>query len=287
MASELISFRPNSIVLIIAPPTGTGSGASGNPRGEVWTARFLYYGSEPPPGMAAYRAWFLRETHRFLNSEPRVDEELNGRKPLSGAIDVTDWISMIETALVLFALYFMAFNIFMTSTGEEREKRILLALLLTPARPVEIVAAKGIFYAAGSLLVATAIVAMYHPSYLATTAFWPTVILGSLCYLSIATVFLSIVRRQTTITMISMLYLISTLIIMILGEPYALPMPFYFLRGMLVEHYLHSLIFQIMSDQRGFTFGWYLIILLGLTFVWGVIAVITFSRKGIAISQGR
>jgi hypothetical protein len=277
---EFVSFAPNTILLLIDPPSEREPPSRG---GGVWTGRFLHYGSEPPPAMAAYRAWFLRETQRFLNSQPRVEEELHGRKPPSG-IEVTDRIPLIETALILFALYLMAFNIYLTSTGEERDKRILLALLLTPARPGEIIAAKGIFYGSGSLILAVAILAMCHPAYLTVAAFWPAVTLGAFAYLAIATVLLSLIRRQTTITTVSMLYLIGTTVIMILGD--ILP-PFLVLRFMLIEHYLHTLIYQIMSNQRGYYFGVNLLALMFLTFVWSGIAVFMFSRKGIAISQGR
>jgi hypothetical protein len=277
---EDLSLERNTFALVVVPPS-PASATSGN-GGQVWQARYVYYG-EIPGDLAAYREWFTRETQRFLNSSPRVEEELAKRPPPSG-IEVTDRIPLILTALVLFALYLMAFNIYLTSTGEEREKRVLLALLLTPARPAEIIAAKGIFYATGSLILSVGIMAMCRPALLAEVPFWPTVILGSLSYLAIATVFLTAVRRQTTITMVSMLYLIGTTVIMILGD---MLRPFLILRVLLIEHYLHSLIYQIMSDQRGVNFKGNLVMLMLLTTVWSAIAIFTFSKKGMAISQTR
>ena len=65
------------------------------------------------------------------------------------------------SALVVFSLYLLSFNLFITSTGEEREKRVLLALALTPARPVEIVVAKAIFYSTASLILGMIVVSTY------------------------------------------------------------------------------------------------------------------------------
>jgi hypothetical protein len=276
-----VAVETDTIILVIVPPKQSISSLIGG--SQIWQGHFFFNGTEPPPNIIPYREWFFRETQRFLNSQPRVEEKLHGRKPPSG-IEVKDRIPLIETALILFALYLMAFNIYLTSTGEEREKRILMALLLTPARPSEVIAAKGIFYVAISLFLAVAIMAMCHPQKLAEPAFWPTVILGALAYLAIATVFLSIIRRQTTITTVSMLYLVGTTVIMILGDMLRGFIPF---RVMLIEHHLHSLLYQIMSEQRSPYFGVNLLTLTGLTFVWSIAAVLTFSRKGIAISQSR
>src|SRR4029079_9435212 len=125
-------------------------------------------------------------------------------------------VPLVITALTIFALYLLSFNLYLTSSGEEREKRVLLGLLLSPASPAEFILAKAIFYVSASLVVSLAVVAMYEPRLLARPLLWAAIMSGSLGYVAIGTVILAIVRRQTTISIVSMLYLIATSTVMFL-----------------------------------------------------------------------
>lgn len=251
------------------------------PSDDQWTATYWYAG-EPPAGSIPIRDWFVRESNDFLGARPRL-RELTNRD--AGRSDAGEKVPFIIAALAIFALYLLSFNLFITSTAEEREKRVLLGLLLTPVKPVEVIAAKAIFYAAASLAVALAVVGMYQPRLLLNPLLWAATILGSLSYVAIGTVVVSVVRRQTTINTVSMLYLIGTSLIMILSQ--ILP-AFTILKIFLVENYLHSAMKLIVADEGrnqtklGFT------ILLGIgALCWSVAAVWVFAKKGTAISRGR
>src|SRR5439155_7109944 len=124
---------------------------------------------------------------------------------------------LIITGLTIFALYLLSFNLYITSSGEEREKRVLLGLLLSPAAPAEFIIAKAIFYVTASLIVSMAVVSMYEPRLLSRPLLWCGVFSGSLAYIAIGTVVLTLVRRQTTLSIVSMLYLIITSMIMFLS----------------------------------------------------------------------
>jgi ABC-type Na+ efflux pump permease subunit len=113
------------------------------------------------------------------------------------------------TGLVAFALYLPAFNLFLTSTAEERERGVLLALLLSPTRPAEILAAKAIFYTLASLLVSLIVVGLYRPALLGDPRLWLTIGPAAVGYVAIGTVVLCFVRRQTTIGTVSILYLMA------------------------------------------------------------------------------
>jgi hypothetical protein len=251
--------------------------------GATWTARFWYVGA-PPAGSVPVRNWFVRVTNDYLQTRPRLREETREAEFLQGSRP-PERVPLIVTALAIFALYLLSFNLYVTSTGEEREKRVLLGLLLTPAAPVEVIAAKAIFYAAASLLVALAVVGMYQPLLLLNPFLWGGVICGSVSYVAIGTVVISLVRRQSTINTVSMLYLIATSIIMILSQ--FLPL-FLAVQFVLVENYLHGLMKLIIAGERPSPEMIGYMIMLGVaTASWSIVAVWIFSKRATAIAHVR
>lgn len=270
-----LRLRPGEMAIQLTAPPDRDSG--------VWRARY-WYAEGSTTGVLPYRDWFVHQTREFLGTRPRLDEE-SLPEPVSVQEGTTERIPLIITALTIFALYLLSFNLYITSTGEEREKRVLLALLLSPASPVEVIAAKAIFYATSSLAVALAVVSMYRPVLLLSPLLWCTVVAGSVGYVAIGTVVITIVRRQTTINTVSMLYLIATSIIMFLSQ---LLVPFAALKYLLLEDYLYRQMKWIIGGQSHL--GLLLVnqvLLLGIAAAWTVIAVWVFSRHGMAISRGR
>src|SRR5205823_3651273 len=92
----------------------------------------------------------------------------------------------------------LSFNLYVTSTGEEREKRVLLGLLMTPAAAVEVIAAKAIFYAAASLVICLAVVGMYQPRLLLNPYLWGAAVCGSVAYVAIGAVAVWVFARRGT-----------------------------------------------------------------------------------------
>ena len=261
-------------VELVAPSLGGGSN---------WTARYWYVG---PPGAdaQAVRDWFVRSSNDFLNTKPRLVEETRDDARSRGG-DPSERVPLVVTALAIFALYLLSFNLYITSTGEEREKRVLLGLLMTPASALEVIAAKAIFYAFASLIVCLAVVGMYQPRLLLNPYLWGAAVCGSVAYVSIGTVVVSIVRRQTTINTVSMLYLIATSVLMILSQ--FLPL-FTAFKMVLVENYLHGLMKRIVAGD-GATRGvmGYMLALTVATACWSAVAVWVFAKRGTSIARGR
>lgn len=232
-------------------------------------------------GAHKYRDWINNESRRYFHHDPYVVENswMEGEEaPKANPVPV------VVTALTIFALYLLSFNLFITSTGEEREKRVLLGLMLTPASAAEVIVAKAVFYGTFSLALSLATVAMYRPVLLLKPLLWTTVLLGSICYVAIGTVIVSLVRRQTTINTVSMLYLIATSIVMFLAQ--FLPV-FNWLRRAMIEDYLYRQVHQIVAgDQPWWTYINQAILCV-LAFVWCVIAIEIFKRRSMAIAHGR
>jgi hypothetical protein len=252
------------------------------PPSEAWKISY-WCKDEAAPGTMVVRDWIEMATTDFLGTSPRVKvETLAGTVP--AGTEKVEVLSTIVTAFAIFALYLLSFNLFITSTGEERERKILLGLLLSPAAPQEVLAAKAIFYAASSLTVSLAVVGMYRPTLLLQPLLWLTVISGSVAYVAIGTVIVSIVRRQTTINTISMLYLVVTTIIMILSQ--ILP-PFIVLKALLVENYLYAQMKQLVAGQYQNWMVWSQLALLVGAGAWCALAVWIFGRQATAIAQVR
>jgi ABC-type Na+ efflux pump permease subunit len=233
-----------------------------------------WYPEANPEAMHALRDWFGRESAKHLQQSPTVEEVSQRGKSRSGL----ERLPLLFTALVVFGLYILSFNLFLTSTGEEREKRILLALLLSPARPSEVLGAKAIFYAGASLLVSGAIAGMYQPSLLLVPGFWCGVLLGSLGYISLGTVAICLVRRQTTLSTVSILYMVGTTLITFLGS--FLPL-FGVIKLFLLEEYLYRFLHQTFSGKAVVGGAWNLVALGVLSLAWLGFSVWFFRRRGL------
>lgn len=254
---------------LIVPPQGAD---------RVWRARY-WHGAESSSAVLPYRDWFTRETRRFLKSAPLFEEET---RATAAPVERTDRTAMIITALVVFALYLPSFSLYVATTGDEREKRLLLALLLTPATVANVVAAKAIFYVGVSVSLASAVVAVYEPTRLLNPLLWSTVLFGALAYFAMGTLVIGLLRRQATLSTASMLYLIGTSSIMILSG--FLPL-FGVLRHLLVEDYLYRQMHQILSGHGAW---WTLVnqaVLIAITLLWSIAAVAVVRRQGMGFAR--
>lgn len=267
------------LVIMLQPPKG----ADGNTRpAGAWKVHYRFQETALVETLP-YRDWISRQTHRYLGIQPLIEEELQ-QLAEDGTMAIADKVPFVITALVAFGLYLLSFNLYITSTGEEREKRVLLGLLLSPAKAQEVIAAKAIFYALASLLVGLAIVAMYQPQLLANPLLWSTLLLGALGYVAIGTVVVSVVRRQTTINVVSTLYLVSTGIVILLSQ--FLPL-FVVLRVVLMEDYLYRQLRWLLTDQGQ---PWALLnqaVLAIIVLIWIVVSVYIFGKRSTAIAQAR
>lgn len=244
---------------------------------------FLTYPNVAKEQMAPFREWLLKETQDFLQQAPRVQESYTDDTdtPLADRIDLNP---LVVTSLAIFSLYLLCFNLFITSAGEEREKRQMLALWLSPATPLELVLAKVLFFGSAGVAVALAVVAMYSPLVLASPLLWSTLVFAAVAYVSIGTIIVAIVRRQTTINTVAMLYLVVTTVIFVLGEHLA---PFFLLSLFQFEMYLNRQLQWLISDGAVRSSLWSQAALGLLSIAWMFVAVRVFSRQRVSIAQRR
>lgn len=243
-----------------------------------WQVRYCYR-HIMRRGMFTYRDWFNRETQNFLGQKPLLDES-NVRFEENTALG--NPVGTFMTSLLIFALYLLSFNLYLTSTAEEREKRVLLALLLTPASPLEVLSAKALFHGTASLAMAATMMGMYQPRLLLQPLLWMTIVLGSVGYVAVGTVALCVIRRQTTISTVSLLYLVGTTLMLLLGQ--FLPI-FDYCRYVLLENYLYRQLLELLAYQP-VTDVWPNYLSLGLLVAaWAAVATTLFARQGASIAR--
>lgn len=265
-----------TLAVLLSEPDSPGS-----PRRAVF-----HYREAEQAGLAPFWDWIALESARHLEGAPTFlayPAMINRDRPTSALARTP--VSLLITALTIFAVYLCSFNIYITSTGEERERKIILALLLTPASAREYLAAKAVFYVVASLVVSLGVAAMFRIELLADPWLWSTLIIGSAGYLAIGTVAVCLVRRQSTINTVSMLYLIATSVVMILGQSFPL---FGLIRRFLIENWLHG---QLQTVIDGMHVPWEQFAirqaaLLGLVAAWGIVAVVLFERRGLVADRG-
>src|SRR5262249_12882844 len=129
-----------------------------------------------------------------------------------------------------------------------------------------------------------AVAAMYEPVLILRPLLWGAVLSGSLGYVAIGTVMICIVRRQTTMNTMPMLYLILTSIVMFLAQ--FIPL-FIGLRIFLVEDGMYRQLQMVIADEHTPWLWVNQAILLVLVLGWTIAAVRVFSRQGMRIARAR
>jgi ABC-2 family transporter protein len=276
--SETTTLEPGQMIIELTP-----ADVNRTAPGDDWRIRYWHMDDSSAPGVMRVRDWFMRRSNDIVQSSPRITEETRRAKTTNGS-ETIERLPLVVASLAIFAMYLLSFNLFITSTGEEREKRVMLGLLLSPASPTEVIIAKALFYGCSSLAVAMAVVGMYNPRLLLLPALWLTAMCGSVCYVAIGTVVISLVRRQTTINTVSMLYLITTSIVMILAQ---FLLPFQLLQLCLVENYLYGQMKMLVGAEPQKFMMHTQILLAGMTGAWCVAALWIFERKATSIARAR
>lgn len=263
-------LRDQTISVMLVPPRGKQGNYLISMRYEPKTAA-----SSIP-----IRAWAVKETRAFARSTPAIDEDDTVSVEAADRVEV---VSVVITALVMFALYLISFNLYINSTGEEREKKVLLAVLLSPASPLEVIVAKALFYGAISIAVAACIVGMHQPQALLRPRFWTTIISSSVGYVSVGTVVICLVKRQSTLSMIGLLYMVVTALVFSLGQTLIL---FAIVANLQFEYYLNRQLQNLLTDGSFPSHRLEQFALWILVCCWAFVAQYMFRIRGMALSRG-
>lgn len=238
----------------------------------------------PDPKLRDDDLWAATDSFRSLSTQvellaprsgqlvPVVEIERNeqvGAPPL-------DFRAAIATAMVVFALYFTCVYLLPTLTCEERERGVLLAQALSPASPLEILAAKFLFYPALGIGLAAVLAGIYRPAVLATPFFWLALVSLSAGYLGIGMTIATLAKTQRAAFMGSMCYLMSVALILFICQQNGIPG----LPMLAVEYHgplmLHAALTGIVAREHWL----HLTGSFGLAFAWVVAAGYLFRKRG-------
>jgi len=149
---------------------------------------------------------------------PRLEID---RKGLGGK--VLDFRAAIATGMVVFALYFACVYLLPTLNCEERERGVLLAQALSPASPVEILAAKFLFYPVLGMGLAAILAGIYKPAVLGSLFFWLSLAAVGAGFLGIGMTVATLAKTQRAAFLGAMCYLLSVSMVLLICSTNGIP----------------------------------------------------------------
>jgi hypothetical protein len=229
-----------------------------------------------PPTLRDDDLWPIEESFRQLHERgtslvPKVTLQRNGlgAEPL-------DYRSAIATAMVVFALYFLCCYLLPTMNCEERERGVLLAQALSPASPMEIVAAKFLFYPMVGMGLAATLAGIYNPSVLGTLFFWLALIALASGFLGIGMTVSTLAKTQRSAFMGSMCYLLVVALFLFVCNQCAIPVLPMFAIETHGPKILHAAVTQKVEPFH----WWSLLAAFGLGAGWMSLAAWLFRKRG-------
>jgi hypothetical protein len=271
---------------------------------------YVWHPDGQPEALAAYEAWFWKETRRGLAAQVRkthpampADPDLSGedwqlreayanlksqavavggsvpelqveRKGLAGK--VLDFRAAIATGMVVFALYFACVYLLPTLNCEERERGVLLAQALTPASPAELLTAKFLFYPAFGLGLAATLSAIYKPEVLSSLFFWLSLLAVGGGFLGIGMTIAAWAKTQRAAFLGGMCYLLSVSMVLLICSTNGIP----FLSNLAVEYHGPRILHAALSGTVQHYHWLHLLGALGLAAAWLFAAGWVFRRRG-------
>lgn len=313
--TERIKFREvgnaEKLEGLVARDVGTGA-IHVRQRGDKIEV-YIWHPEGEPTALAPYEAWFWKESRVSFRAEaekaakskptqpePTFDagtdwtvieahEEFSGRMKKVGASvpkleinrkglggKVLDFRAAIATGMVVFALYFACVYLLPTLNCEERERGVLLAQALSPASPLEILAAKFIFYPMMGIGLAAALAGIYRPQVLGTLFFWLSLLALASGFLGIGMTIATLAKTQRAAFLGGMCYLMSVSMVLLICSTNGIPVIPY----LAVEYYGPRILHASLSDAVYPEHWLHLIGAIGLACVWLFAAGWLFRRRG-------
>jgi len=190
----------------------------------------------PAPEFGADDLWAVRESFRTLEAQVDAERKRAGVTPAADLAlpdlvierqglggKVLDFRSAIATGMVVFALYFACVYLLPTLNCEERERGVLLAQALSPASPVEILAAKFLFYPVLGVGLAAVLAGIYKPGVLSSLFFWLSLLSVAAGFLGIGMTIATLARTQRAAFLGAMCYLLSVSLVLFICSTNGIP----------------------------------------------------------------
>src|SRR5262249_21228221 len=142
------------------------------------------------------------------------------RLQLDGAVDAR---SSMATSLVLFGLFFVCVYLLPSLTCEERERGVLLAQALSPASPLEVLAARFLFYPLVGMALAALLAGIYSAAVLARPFFGLALAVAAFGSMGVGLVISTLAKSQRTASMGALCYMLAVALIMLICQQNSIP----------------------------------------------------------------
>jgi hypothetical protein len=243
------------------------SDTSGGP--QRYRVLFTYPG-EDANIIAPFEAWFWKETRLHFDGKPTIEEK---RDRLAGSADIR---SLIAGVLIFFAIFMPCLYLMPTMNCEERERGVMLAQALSPASPLEIIAAKFLFYPLAGVGLAATIAGVYSPAALLYPQLWLALFAMAVSWLGIGMTIGSLARNQRLASLGAMCYLILIcLYVLIVNQTGIAPLMY-----VLIEYHSPVVLQQTLSGAVDWYLWVHVVSLVVLAGGWSILAINLFRRYG-------
>lgn len=227
--------------------------------------------------------WFVPAAATAFNSEGWINQTVQKRtrflaRPIQDS-SLSDLIQteVIGTTLLLMVQFFACCHLLVSFTAEDRERRTLNALALSPASLGEIMFAKALFHMCLSIGGCALITAIISPVALASPLLWLTVVITSVAMMSVGTCIATLAKNQASAGMLALCYMMAGAILFFLSTKL---FAFQVLKGFTFESYTFPLLYFIFKYPGGGYIPAQLVPLLVLAIGWVMAARKCFYRFG-------
>ena len=249
---------------------------------------WIWHPDADAAALARYEAWFWRESHRFLEQQTaRTIAEMAPSERPKHTVDkldvesfrlggVAEPRSALVAALVLFALFFVCVYLMASVICEERERGLLLAVMLSPASHAEVLAARFLFYPVLGLGIAGLLTAIAEPWALARPFFWLALLVMTFGSMGIGLTVSSLAGSQRMSSIIALSYMLIVAVVLVVSQHNGVPG----LPWLALEYHGPRMIQAALAGNLRAVHWWELGTATLLATAWLALATVLFRRRG-------
>jgi hypothetical protein len=200
--------------------------------------------------MAAYEVWFWQESLRFAQQQNlNAGSALSINQPLgfraSSFEQTLDAQSSLAMSLVMFGLFFVCVYLLPSMACEERERGVIVAQALSPASPMEILAARFLFYPFVAIFLAAILAGAYAPVVLTRPLFWAVMIVLVCGAMGVGLTISCLARTQRAASLGAMCYMLMVSLFLMICQQANIPA----LPWLALEYHGPRMVHAVLTDH--------------------------------------
>lgn len=285
---QTITYPVGTAAIQMRPVTLAG----GQPSTKIW----VWDSDSDGAAIAPYELWFWRESARYFQGQAERKTDVlsaSGLRNLVGSLSAKTDAGLVEhersrlkggfdmrmsvtSGLVLFALFFSCVYLLPSLMCEEHERGLLLAQALSPASPLEILAAKFLFYPVVGVGLAALLAGITKPAVLLNVFFWLVLLVASLGSLGIGLTIACLARTQRTASMGALCYMLVVTLFIFICQQGGIPL----IPNLALEYHCPRMLHAVLGDAVTGVHWIHLAAAAVLAVGWNALATVLFRERG-------